>query len=284
MDLPDKLPLPIFGHRLETPETKTAAIHSLSTTSQTNGHLLAVRLTCKRFSRIAMEMYYTKNTFVAQKGSCYYPVVHKHEVFSTYSNPTIGHLLRTLELRLYVSISLKSLEQLLAHQNEWRFVLGDNGDTSQQATTLTEWQRSFPNLVNMKILLFIVGTGLCSYTSFADPGFRCMSAAGEFDVHSTTAIAPTETFARIVEDTRVDIRAKNVDVRVENMNCAEVARKMEFSRMPCQGACAEVTREEIQGRIRGDDLAVGGYFSDGIKKEEEQDGRRRVDWRSGHVL
>jgi hypothetical protein len=206
-DIPDELLLKIFQDLL-TSNYGAVHPHEHNTTfsfgpGAHGGGLLDIALTCKRFARVAQDLYYGENTFYIIKRewrfllggpTADWQMIPRTEVGVKCPGPTLGHFVRTLWLDIHEQIYFgQSLEEMLDGYNEWRFLFRDARNKSQEAAKNTEWQRHCPNLAD----LFIT---FRNWNSKEKPSISVAEAK--------------RLFRRTLLHARVDVRAVDVSVMV----------------------------------------------------------------------
>ncbi|KAF2875716.1 hypothetical protein BDV95DRAFT_615702 [Massariosphaeria phaeospora] len=158
--LPTELKLSILRLRLVLAKPITSTTHL----SHAKRALLPLALVDRETHALATETYYTLNTFVVA-GS-------KRERMVAYPNPAIGHLVRRLEVRLYVEpigsmtrADEKTADSIVAGDDDWRFLLrprgadeevggiGGRGRLKRWSRGSSRWQDAFPKLRALRVVL-----------------------------------------------------------------------------------------------------------------------------------
>tara|TARA_R110002003_G_scaffold143_14_gene13288 strand:+ start:7938 stop:8642 length:705 start_codon:yes stop_codon:yes gene_type:complete len=152
--LPTELKLHVLRQRLVLNRPITATTHA----SHSARCLLPLALTCKDFKDLAYEIYYKENTFVASRA------VSRtlKQCLWSYPNPAIGAWIRKLEVHIQVWPFTSSVgENWISRDgiNGWRYLLVKNSLGSYESDS-TVWQRHFPALATLKVVLEFNATEL----------------------------------------------------------------------------------------------------------------------------
>ena len=220
-DLPVELKLEILRYRLLIPKPLTAMSHH----SHSRRLLLPLALTNKDLNNLACVVYYGENHFVVTRKRNYL-----HGASSlpfSYPNPAIGMWVRSLEVHFKVQDVVSSAgcgpSDHADETNEWRYLFDRPGDRADY----TNWQRCFPKLDNLKVVL-----------DFAPLRGGCLN----------------KRLARmlvVMADLPIAIRAREVEVEVKNLDCAdEEQSEARFGNaLQCGHACEDRVLRMIQSKF-----------------------------------
>jgi hypothetical protein len=229
-ELPTELQLMVLRHRVILPKALTAESHP----SHSRRVLLPLILTSKRMRELACPIYYGENEFKlsrrARRGGgvateSRSALDRRAHYIMAYPQPSVGTLIRILEVDLAVNI--KRGPNLYAAFKiptigdwAWLFV----AKNKPKLEHLTEWQKAFPALCRLKIVL-----------NFDDYS-ACLKADGEvYPVDRLTGML--DAMARV----RIPIQAASIEVDVRGVHCEPTKH--------CDGRCSQTLAAAIVGMV-----------------------------------
>jgi hypothetical protein len=220
--LPTELKLHVLRQRLVLDRPITATSHA----SHSARCLLPLALTCKDFKYLAYEIYYKENTFVASRALSRT----LSKFLWSYPNPAIGAWIRKLEVHIEVWPCTSSIcENGISRSeiNGWRYLLlNDSLGPSESGRTV--WQRRFPALATLKVVLEFNSTVLA--------GIRLQEGWLHKDMEALTNYT-------------IGLEARHVEVIVKGIDfCLDAVFKGTDPR-PSGECCEEIIRSTIKNQI-----------------------------------
>jgi hypothetical protein len=228
--LPTELQLMVLRYRVILPKALTAVSHP----SHSRRVLLPLILTSKRMRELACPIYYGENEFklsrrprrgggVATESRS--ALCHRAHYIMAYPQPSVGTLIRKLEVHLAVNMErgpnfYATFRIPTIGDWAWLFV----AKNKPKLEHLTEWQKAFPALCRLKIVL--------NFGDYSD----CLKVDGEvYPVDKLTGMLAAMAKVRIL------IQAASVEVDVRGVHCEPTKH--------CDGRCSQNLAAAIVGMV-----------------------------------